>query len=97
MAETSPKSTLQGLLEQEPDCSLASLEADVWAAIDWHAHTRRVFRTVFTAQAAVLATALISSAIAGFHLAPASRSGQLEIFSSRPILAASTLLADHEP
>ena len=97
MVERLRKYALEGLLDQEPDRPLASLEADVWAAITRQAHARRVFRAVFAAQALVLTAALISSAVAGFHLAPVNRSGQLDVFSTRPILAASTLLAGREP
>lgn len=92
-----PESDLQILLEEEPDRSLASLEADIWAALSRYSHARRVFRAVFATQAAVLAAALIGSALVGFYTVPVSRPGELDIFSIRPALAASTLLAKAEP
>lgn len=109
MTSKTPNSDLERLLRQEPDRSLASLEADLWSRLAQHTHARRVFRGVYALQAAVLAAALVGSTIAGLRSAPASRQGELNVFSPRPVLAASTLLtergatsdrglaADHEP
>lgn len=109
MTSKSPSSDLQRLLAQEPDRSLSSLEADLWSRLAQHTYERRVFKGVFALQAAVLAAALVGSALAGLHSAPASPQGELNVFSPRPVLAASTLLtergatsdqglaADHEP
>ena len=92
-----PESDLQKLFEQGPDHSLATLEADIWTALDRHTHARRLFKAVLTAQTAVLAAALIGSAAAGFRAAPAHRPGSLDIFSPQPMLAASTLLGNRAP
>jgi len=91
------QSDLQSLLEARPDRSLATLEGDTWKALARHTRTRRVFRAVFAVQAAVMAAALMGSAVVGFHSAPENRGAVLDIFSPRATLAASTLLADHEP
>lgn len=88
---------LQRLLEGEPDRSLATLEVDIWAAVDRHVRARRLFKVVLVAQSAVLAVALIGSVAAGFRLAPAYGPGELDVFSMRPSLAASTLLVDRHP
>ena len=92
-----PEMDLHRLLEEEPDRSLAELEADVWAALTRYTHARRVFSAVFATQAAVLAVAIVGSAVAGFHSAPANRPTRLSVFSPRPALAASTLLTHREP
>ena len=92
------QSDLQRLLEEGPDRSLDSLEADIWAGVEQHMHARHVYRTVFAAQAVVVAAALIGSAVVGFHSSPVSRpSGALDIFSPQSRLAVSTLLAGEKP
>jgi len=91
------KQDLQRLLEGEPDHSLATLEADIWVAVDRHTRARRLFKVVLAAQTVVLAVALMGSAAAGFRLAPAYGPGELDVFSPRPSLAASTVLVDRQP
>jgi len=92
-----PEPDLQKLLEAGPDHPLATLETDIWAALDRHTHARRLFKAVFFAQTAVLAAVMIGSAAAGFRLTSAHRPGVLDVFSPRPTLAASTLLGHRKP
>lgn len=85
---------LRQLLERGVDRSLATLEADVWAGVAAQAKAQRVFRAVFAIQVALLAVVVLGSGLVGRHLATADDPTALDVFSSRPALAASTLLLD---
>lgn len=91
------ESDLRQLLEQGPDRSLGTLEADIWAAVAARAQAQRVFRAVFAAQIAVLAVVALGSGLIGRHLIAAGGSTELDVFSSQPALAASTLLLGQHP
>lgn len=86
-------SDLQRLLAADADRSLAGLEADIWAATAARLEGRRVFRAAIAAQAALLAGLAIGGAWAQSHLTT-SRYSELDSFSLRPSLAASTLLLE---
>ena len=91
------ESDLRQLLDRGADRSLVTLEADIWAAIAAQAHAQRAFKRVFAAQVAVLAVAVLGSNIIGRHLIAAGRATPLDVFSSQPALAASTLLLGQHP
>jgi hypothetical protein len=91
------ESDLRQLLEQGADRTLVTLEADIWAGIAAQAQAHRVFKRVFAAQVVVLAVAVLGSNVIGRHLIAAGSSTQLDIFSPRPALAASTLLLGQHP
>ena len=91
------ESDLRQLLERGADRSLATLEADIWATVAARARAQRVFRAVLAVQVVVLTVAVLGSGLMGRQSAAEHPSGELDIFSSQPSLAASTLLLGPHP
>jgi len=73
------------------------LEADIWAAVVARAQAQRVFRAVLAVQIVVLAAAVLGSGLVGRQSAAEHPSRELDVFSSQPSLAASTLLLGSHP
>ena len=84
------ESELRQFLGQAADRSLGRLEDDIWAATAVRMGGRRIFRTVLAVQTAVLAGIMVGSVLAEHRLVN-DRSRELDVFSSRPSLAVSTL------
>jgi hypothetical protein len=88
---------IRSLAGQEPDRSLDTLEADVWAGVAARQAADRISRLVLSCQAFVVAAALVSSLIAGSQIghALAKETGQQSSFANGMELAPSTLLLGH--
>lgn len=92
------ESELRELLGRGADRSLATLETDIWAAVAARARAERVFRAVLAVQVVVLVVAMLGSGMVGHQSAVEQHpSGDLDIFSSQPSLAVSTLLLGPHP
>ena len=93
------ESDIGKLNARKPNCSLARLEADVWAGVAVRTRTRQAGRLILSCQAALMAIALMGSIAAGaFTAALAANPPQaFSSFSSRTTLAPSTLLLGSHP
>lgn len=75
---------------------LDGLERDIWAGVEARVIANRQSRLIMSAQAAVFAIGIVTSAAAGIHFAPDQDSrSTLNVFSPRADLAPAFLLLGH--
>jgi hypothetical protein len=79
---------LRKLNDRDLRRSLDGLQRDIWAGVDARITANRQSRLIISAQAAVFAIGIVTSAAAGMHFAPAQDSpSTLNVFSPRADLA----------
>lgn len=83
---------LDQLAGAPPDCSLESLETDVWRGVARRLDERRAFKGAVALQIVIMGVALAGGTWVGSHRIPDQEIAGLNVFSPYSPLAASTLL-----